>query len=661
MLLKLDSLGKDLAKTFEDVEIWEEIEFSEEDKIVIKDAIEGIKKVNNSSIQISVSNKIHSIIPSQYILYAVLVKEFALRLREYTNLIDQIKNSQGKDKTWDAILNSDISLNEITLLDENSQSLIFLPFKKGHCLMDAKDILNGDTTNRVLRSTKDFFGSVILKIINVQDVSSSILGKLIYDLANNKDQYDYLEQRFVSFLPVIRSHQTISEFVKLSLTFIEKSGNINKFLDLLKPNSDVRHLSIESGPNKLTSIFYQSDKLVTEEDLTTAGKLRFIPTPIFHYKNQFLYLSKEWTNSPIVPVPRLDFGNFKELFESLYPNFKINLLNGNYELTNSNSNLVTEHTDIQIVGSNKIYYGAPGTGKSHSIDNFTKSSKVIRTIFHPDTQYADFVGCIKPAFDDGELTYAFRAGPFTNSLIQALNASEIHHYLIIEEVNRAPAASVFGEIFQLLDRDSEGKSVYGINPSEPELLNFINANISTKLADNKIKIPANLSIIATMNSSDQAVMPMDTAFKRRWSFEYVPMQFDNCPSGEFSLTYSSSGQTKMVSWKTFAMSINRLLANSEVPEDRHLGPYFLNQQDLKDSNTSQNALIGKIFIYLWDDVLRHGLRNEIFDSEIKTFGDLITGFKSGSVVFSQEFLSDLNLLDESEINVTITDDDSSLS
>nr|WP_074906645.1 AAA family ATPase [Nitrosomonas communis] len=242
---------------------------------------------------------------------------------------------------------------------------------------------------------------------------------------------------------------------------------------------------------------------------------------------------------------------------------------------------------------NRIYYGAPGTGKSFAIDREINHERSFRIVFHADTQYTDFIGCLKPVVEEEGLSYAFRPGPFTNALLEAIQNNGKHFWLVIEEINRAPAAAVFGEIFQLLDRTDTGESRYGITPSDPELVKYMERELGAKMGSFQIKIPSNLSILATMNSSDQAVMPMDTAFKRRWEFRYIPLNFDVCANGSFNLHQSGTSYT--VSWKDFALTINKILSDLGIPEDRHLGPFFLNDRELAGDEPSSKALTGKLF------------------------------------------------------------------
>lgn len=297
------------------------------------------------------------------------------------------------------------------------------------------------------------------------------------------------------------------------------------------------------------------------------------------------------------------------------------------------------------VGCNVIYYGAPGTGKSYSIDKIVSDSPSIKTVFHPDTQYSDFVGALKPVMSRTSGTtavgYEFRPGPFIKAFVLAKANPSIPVYLVIEEINRASAAAVFGELFQLLDRKPDGGSQYSIDIADPDMLAYINNELVTRtgsaLQHDRLDIPSNLSIFATMNSSDQAVMPMDTAFKRRWQFVYLPISYSEATKGEM-LVNTSRGSIR-VSWAVFAEVINSLLIEEQISEDRLLGHRFLATHELHSDQHSSDALKGKLLMYLWDDVLRHRNRELIFSTLIdgkvvNTFGQLASAFDNGKPVFS---------------------------
>lgn len=317
-----------------------------------------------------------------------------------------------------------------------------------------------------------------------------------------------------------------------------------------------------------------------------------------------------------------------------------NIINRQDIVTSENN--TTQHS--HSAGKNIIYYGAPGTGKSYKVKSVMGGSIYFRTIFHPDTQYADFVGSLRPqtSIDQNgntRIAYKFRPGPFTRAFIEASKCREQGKivYLVIEELNRAPAAAVFGELFQLLDRKADGSSEYEIDIADPDMLAYINENLPIPISS--LALPFNLSIIATMNSSDQAVMPMDTAFKRRWNFEYIPIDYAQATLGLLPVPVAVGGINNIVRvpWRSFAEIINNRLKALQIPEDRLLGHRFLSDEELLNDDTAKKTLCGKLFVYLWDDVLRHGQREAIFNTrQCHTFGELAALFRNNGAVFTEE-------------------------
>lgn len=292
----------------------------------------------------------------------------------------------------------------------------------------------------------------------------------------------------------------------------------------------------------------------------------------------------------------------------------------------------TTSTEKRITGGdNVLYYGAPGTGKSHTVNERGSSvdALTIRTVFHPDMQNSDFIGSLRPGVaEDGTVTYKFRPGPFSRALKLACDTPSSRVHLVIEEINRAMASAVFGEVFQLLDRDADGNSEYDVDaPSE---------EFSKWFGKDRIKLPSNLWLLATMNSADQGVHPLDTAFRRRWIQTYIPIDYNNAPSATVS-TGDRSGNKIDLHWKDFIKSLNDFLVSDlEIPEDRLVGPRYATDKDL-----SLGCLPGKLLIYLWDDLLRHHGRQKLFLASIKTYGALDMAVRSGQQIFSDNFLSTL--------------------
>lgn len=256
-------------------------------------------------------------------------------------------------------------------------------------------------------------------------------------------------------------------------------------------------------------------------------------------------------------------------------------------------------------GENILLYGVPGSGKSWTIEHeyCKKGSVVERLVFHPDYTYSDFIGQILPAVaDNGQVSYKFTPGPFTNILREAYNNPKKEYILVIEEINRGNAPAIFGEVFQLLDRKVEIQGIdddgYPVGTSE---YGITNENIAEEMYGNnrkneKIRIPSNLSIIGTMNTSDQNVFTLDTAFQRRWDMRLIENDFENVNSTLANAEILDTG----VTWKNFCIEINNIIIGNSTrmtsAEDKRLGAYFVHLRDLKF-----NESMGDLKVY---DVLR---------------------------------------------------------
>lgn len=291
-----------------------------------------------------------------------------------------------------------------------------------------------------------------------------------------------------------------------------------------------------------------------------------------------------------------------------------------------------EVNELKLPPANNILlYGVPGCGKSHTIkEDYCKDSKYMeRTVFHPDYTYSDFVGQILPKTKKDEhgndaISYIFTPGPFTR-ILKAANSDKSHsYYLIIEEINRGNAPAIFGDIFQLLDRYDEadkednptiniGESAYSIN----------NADIAKEVYgddEHPVTIPANLFIIATMNTADQNVFTLDTDFKRRWKMKSIPNNIADCKHANNNIC------DRNVSWAEFATKINdRILEYGDgnlSSEDTRLGGYFVKANELNDSS----AFAEKVLMYLWNDAFKFD-REKIFKNKYRSLEELITAFK----------------------------------
>ena len=304
----------------------------------------------------------------------------------------------------------------------------------------------------------------------------------------------------------------------------------------------------------------------------------------------------------------------------------------------------------RITGAyNKIVYGVPGCGKSYYVSNTivdkdTNKGSVFRTTFYPDYTNGDFVGQVIPKLnskDETTVLYDIQSGPFTDALLDAILNPNKNTYLIIEEINRGNAAAIFGDIFQLLDRTLEGYSEYPIK-------NYIISTFLHKKIDNKysvyydldnIKIPSNLIIIGTMNTSDQNVFTLDTAFKRRWKMEYIQNNINECIYADYKVPMSD------ITWAEFVKEINDFITSDSGldinGEDKQIGSYFVTGSEWNDIKTTADSkeaariFAEKVLSYIWEDVAKINRDAWFESSKYRTLDSLVTAYmEKGLEVFS---------------------------
>lgn len=296
-----------------------------------------------------------------------------------------------------------------------------------------------------------------------------------------------------------------------------------------------------------------------------------------------------------------------------------------------------------------IYFGAPGTGKSHKIEarpDINEEDR-IRTTFHPDTDYSSFVGCYKPMQDKDDpkkILYKFEGQCFTKAYIEAWKrfidpkkGQNCNFTLVIEEINRGNCAQIFGDIFQLLDRNEQGFSQYGIHPDEDLAAYLKDEFIGIKdifpvdyvnIADGaEMKLPPNLSIIATMNTSDQSLFPIDSAFKRRWDWEYIPIQYKPEDSDGNTIVNKIDIDGAIYNWGDFISAVNGRIFNLTHSEDKELGYFFVKPN--VDNKITTKRFVSKVIFYLWSDIYKDytGHNDSIFkiDDEKYSFNSFFEG------------------------------------
>ena len=273
---------------------------------------------------------------------------------------------------------------------------------------------------------------------------------------------------------------------------------------------------------------------------------------------------------------------------------------------------------------NVLLYGVPGVGKSHEIQTkyCDDPERMERVVFHPDYTYSDFVGQILPKVENGKLKYEFTAGPFTTLLAKAWNNPGKEYYLVIEEINRGNAPAIFGEIFQLLDRKTEDSHRYDPSEYGESEYSITNSDIATAVfgdPEEKIRIPSNMWILATMNTADQNVFTLDTAFQRRWKLHH--MKNDVMSAGHSKAKIEGSE----IEWGTFASVINEMVTDYSLEmvssEDKRLGAYFVKKNELSEEEFPE-----KVLKYLWDDAFKMK-KDAVFDDKFKSLETIIETYE----------------------------------
>ncbi len=283
-----------------------------------------------------------------------------------------------------------------------------------------------------------------------------------------------------------------------------------------------------------------------------------------------------------------------------------------------------------------IYYGAPGTGKSYTIKKEEDAglTTCIRTTFHPDSDYSTFVGCYKPhkCRETETLTYEFVPQAFLEAYTQAWQNPQKEIALVIEEINRGNCAQIFGDIFQLLDRDKDGWSTYPIK-ADTDIAEYLDQMEIAGYSETMVKkygeskagygylaLPPNMSLLATMNTSDQSLFPIDSAFKRRWDWKYVKIKPGKDKLGNklnWKIVIKDEadnvvkvGENEEISWWTFIEKINTIIASMTSSADKQLGYFFCKPTDKAEETDEEpsiitaDTLVGKVIFYLWNDVFK---------------------------------------------------------
>lgn len=369
----------------------------------------------------------------------------------------------------------------------------------------------------------------------------------------------------------------------------------------------------------------------------------------------------------------------------------------------------TENHLLKTTGLQQIYYGAPGTGKSKTIKDLTFGESVIRTTFHPDSDYASFVGTYKPITEEVDLrdcygkkvidddtkevvkeeriAYKFIPQAFLEAYVKAWKklGSSKKQYLIIEEINRGNCAQIFGDLFQLLDRNEYGFSDYPIVADKDmqkylekifagwEITNKDEINqlygeanmVNLIMKGERLVLPSNLYIWATMNTSDQSLFPIDSAFKRRWDWKYVPIREGRDKETNAPLNWYINTGDKQYKWWSFISKVNELIGSLTNSEDKKLGYFFCKA---KDGEIDADLFVSKVIFYLWNDVFKdYGFDDKDFQDEegkilsFNRFYEDKNGKTNVDIAIVEQFLENLGvdefISDEGEEYINANEDE----
>lgn len=545
----------------------------------------SIKRRSKIEALTGIKSSLEGIRPVVSLVYLLYVANGRLSRVEYcesteagkiafkSDLLTKISNYLGDESIEKTIKNNPLVLNQY----EPLYVAITLLFKLGNLKMEGK-VGNAERKGGLRYPKQIYFATniVILDLI-LERFPHEILSKsLICWLNNQSAENRDFEESLSSFLALC------TEFTEFKLRDVQEK-----------------------------EIFFQTEGIFSalsegRDDLTISDSRESVgPTRI--YRNVIKEKLEPWlsqTNNV------LSFTNYskpigKELSRILSTTLDIN------NVIDDSAGKSAEHLLLSNgEWEQKIYFGTPGSGKSWMIKkNFEmtitdgeykrdeeKAKRAFRTTFHPDTDYAQFVGCYKPVKDKNDskkIVYEFTPQAFTEAYIKAWSNTGMY-YLIIEEINRGNCAQIFGDLFQLLDRNKDGYSEYPIK-ADHDLRDYLVEHLpedSEGIRDGKLCLPPNLSIIASMNTSDQSLFPMDSAFKRRWSWEYVPIDYENAESGKFEITIDGESHN----WHKFLRAVNEKIKAVTSSEDKQMGNFFIKQ------SVDEKEFCDKVMFYLWSEV-----------------------------------------------------------
>lgn len=516
------------------------------------------------------------IIPNQWFIIASFFTEFLESLLAYKRAVDELNLSAEQIAAFrkQKSIDDEAARDKIErrFADESEQAL-FIKF-----LTDYEWWFGSKTIDR-----SDFFVSPILNLASVVHITQGHIASLAHQLQSNYDLVALLQQTVA-----VETEEAKAENIRVSFAkWLVSNTNNNYFNN----DFDRTLAALDTYQKKYEEEFKTPLFDIDFNDLDNT--IQTIHSNIWNKDSAFwAYSEKQSTHQPRAILGDENYLRFLKKY--------------------STGSLPVGEVEK---GYNRIYFGAPGTGKSYTIakllqENQVSEDQIERVTFHPDFDYNAFVGGYKPVTETnggGEevIKYKFVPQVFTNIYVKARQDPARNYYLIIEEINRGNCAEIFGDVFQLLDRNPD----YKVSPAEDlrKYLEYKGASPSQHtLEDGKMVMPDNLIILATMNTSDQSLYPMDSAFKRRWDWVYVPINYpesgadNSCQSFGYQVRIDDKSYIK---WIEFIKSVNGIIVqNPNLGMDKCLGNFFI-----KPSNGVEiefRDFVHKVLFYLWSDVFK---------------------------------------------------------
>lgn len=495
---------------------------------------------------------------------------------------------------------------------------------------------------------QDYYYSPIISLCGLVNASQGYVAELCKYLATNKSALALLE---VENEKIAASHpkrlvasSVLSDFCVEVVRYLHQNSLLNELVsyatysDCSWLGDGGKKVKIATANGSLTGLLLTN---VSNNLDGRSDKERWFETPII-FDEKEAYISNQWCAPAGHQLTLVDLRN---VLDDVFPSkYTIKEDKGVFYLY-SGKDVYEPRTFVapNTQPLQQIFYGAPGTGKSHTIETETKGKEVIRVTFHPDSDYSTFVGAYKPTTvevpvrdvtgkvikDNGEevresrVVYKFVPQAFLKAYVNAWQDLTKPVYLVIEEINRGNCAQIFGDIFQLLDRSENGYSSYEIDPDmdiqsflAKEFAKAVDVSTSDKIkSGEKMMLPPNLYIWATMNTSDQSLFPIDSAFKRRWDWKYMPIDTEK-------ENWKLEVNGKPYSWSSFLNKINEEIYKTTSSEDKMLGFYFCKAEEKK---ITAERFVSKVLFYIYNDVFKdYGLDSREFFKDKEDANNVIT-------------------------------------